>query len=725
MLKAFAGDGSIAILTSDSESLELSGSAVEQHENLGAPVVRVPAETLLDDVERLKDALEKSAAAEVDTVILFPPLGRREGKSALYNTPEAAARNLAAALPPETRLVVLLPLRSISGGQRHSLLEEITADRFVAAVVDFHLADIFSSVHRSSRICAVVLEPAPPVRVVFLSASTGRNSSALKQYYRLISGTRVTESGFLLDGPIDVSKGFLPSQLDPARERRLAEAEAIGELRPLADFCDVTRGLGPTIRSNKEPQEGDIPVFRARDLHGSGLAVGEGVEWIAPSDVEQLQEGDLLLGAISAADSVVVVAVVHDDDLPAVAGRNVIVLRPRPETTPSMLRVIRYFICSTRFSEQLLSNHMGLVQITIGDLKNVLVPLPDDDLLAAFDAVETAASEFELWHSEAETLLESALDGDDLVEARKQLIASSNMLRQRSQAARQLDDLSHRISTRYPLPLAYRWRTVLASRDSAEGLESVLKAQEVLLSYLVVMAVVSARAGGVNLSQLKNIRDRFSRRRGGTDLGTWRAILDEAAEANAMRRLPENHPMVEVREFFSDPDVSAAATFLAALRNDKSHLREVGHNEQMSVSTDAWENLEQLFLAAEFVTEYPLVKVVETRWDSIEGENKISYLLLTGDSPIVPQSRMVTKSNEIEAESLYLIDQKGELHLLRPLLIGRICLECGNWSTFQPDRVISGGLVEYKSLERGHSVEISGVERALAAVGFMEEITDP
>jgi len=253
----------------------------------------------------------------------------------------------------------------------------------------------------------------------------------------------------------------------------------------------------------------------------------------------------------------------------------------------------------------------------------------------------------------------------------------------------------------------------------------MLKAQEVLLAYLAIVAVLAAQVGGIELGQIKDIRLRLSNKRGGLTLGDWRSLLDEVANAKAIRRLPETHPFIEVRGFFADPTVLAASADLAAVRNDASHLREFGPGEQARAMEKAWNDLERLFLAAEFITDYPLIRILETRWDSLEQSNSIAYLRLAGDSPIVPRSHMTSTDHTIETDSLYLIDRTGGLHLLRPLLVGVTCPSCGHWSTFHPDRISEDGMVQYKSLERGHPTEMPDQKAGLVHAGFINQTEPP
>ena len=134
----------------------------------------------------------------------------------------------------------------------------------------------------------------------------------------------------------------------------------------------------------------------------------------------------------------------------------------------------------------------------------------------------------------------------------------------------------------------------------------MLEAYEVLLAYLAILALTTARVAGVKIGHVKNIRQHFTK---GITLGNWKGILEEVARAKAFRRLPLNHPFLEVGDFFRDPKVCRASDRLYNLRNDISHLRKLGPRQYDDALKKAWSDLKTLFLAAEFTTEYPLIRV--------------------------------------------------------------------------------------------------------------------
>ncbi len=682
----------------------------------------------IDDLARLQAELERQDLEDTQLIFLLPPLGMSpEFKPNDWS--EITTRNLMEVLPAEKRLGTVFPMRLAFRRLFSRAINDILAERLPSTVIELPARMIYPDMRTNLSVCAVVLEPTLPTRTIFLEVSTTDNVDVvLQEYTNLdVEGGR-TPHGFVLDGSIDPTKGFLPRQVDPHRELRIEESTVIGDLWRLGDLCEISRGQrrigrGRPVTPRKKPRTGDIQVLTARMIKSGRLDESADSRWLEESAGQALQAGDIVVSEFSQPTSTLAVAELNDTDLPLLAGPDILILRPRATLGRHEALVLGRFIRSQRFLQHIMVYEGTIRRVSPQDLVDVLVPMPDPDFLNAFGAVERAAADFGGWRDEAEALLRSSLDSHDLMTARQELILRSNLIRQRSTVAHLMEDLGYRISTRYPLPVAYRWRSALAVSENSDSLQAILHAYEVLLAYLAVIAVTSARVSSIEIGYMRDMKQRLARQESGVTLGDWRGILIEVADSKAFRRLPYNAPFVDVRDYLADPTTIEASRRLNSLRNDMSHMREFGPGQRELAVRESWQDLELLFRAAEFITEYQLIQVVDTRWDDLESSNVITYKHLAGDSPIVPTTEMSVPSSTIEKGSLYLTDSKGDPHLLRPLLIGTECPTCGHWSTFHPDRLRDGG-VQYKSLEHGHPLEaLALARRALEDVGFVERMT--
>lgn len=92
---------------------------------------------------------------------------------------------------------------------------------------------------------------------------------------------------------------------------------------------------------------------------------------------------------------------------------------------------------------------------------------------------------------------------------------------------------------------------------------------------------------------------------------------------------------------------------------------------------------------------------------------------IAGDHPLPPEQHDVCDRQDLESSSLYLVDQLGELHLLRPLIQYLECPECHQMSTFYLDTYGGNGQsVGLKSFERGtiRNEEAAGTFRAVGLI---------
>lgn len=687
-----------------------------------AQVLRVPLAVPLGGAGPLREWLDAADVGEIELAALVAPFGRDPARASRHDMSEIAALNLTRGVPGGCDVLLVLPRGVLAGGRWAASLHELVNGRHIRAIIDLPGPAVFNGVHPTFRVGLLYLSAAPCDTAAVVSAENLDLPAVGLQVNKLWAGGRRTSSGFSVPtANLDLAAGVLPAQLDPDRQRRFAEASAIGDFREVKELFEVFQGARPTLRPRSDPNAGDVPMVSARHVRSGVLSTADQPEWCAPEESRALEAGDLVIRSIGVPLGPVVVAEVASEDLPLVAGRNVIVLRPRLHMGRSELRVLRGFLGSNRFALQLRSHQTGSPHLRANELAAAKVPLPDLDLQAAFQAVDAASEAFGTWAAECRDLLDMSFDADDLGEARTQLLAATGRLRQRATAARLLDDLGHRVASRFPLPIAYRWRAALAARGSSEELKAILRTQEVLVAYLATMALVSARNGDVEIGYLKDLRSRLGKARGGISLGDWRGVLAEVADSRSFRRLSDTHPLVEVRGYFRDPRVVQASDRLTSIRNDEAHLRESGPGNRDAMVEGAWQELETMVAAGEWLTEYPLIRVTETRWDAIDRSNRISFRELAGDSPVVPQSEMVSERNDVEAGSLYVRTGRGELVLLRPLVLGEDCPLCGHWSTFLPDRLSADGSVEYKSLEHGHPIAPpESATRALATVGLLE-----
>jgi hypothetical protein len=282
-----------------------------------------------------------------------------------------------------------------------------------------------------------------------------------------------------------------------------------------------------------------------------------------------------------------------------------------------------------------------------------------------------------------------------------------------------VDDFGYLVRTRFPYPVALRWRRVQAAvggGDPSRAYAEILDAAEVLLCYAAQLGLAMSREAGITLGAATTLGTRLASGRG-PGFGDWVAILQEVGNSRAVKRLPGNHPLRDLGSLAPSLDANAAGRRLSDRRNDEAHQRRVDRVDLPRAVAEAAAELTTLLEEAQFLADWPLIHVYSTRWDTLRAAATISYRQLVGDHAIVPHQTAERRSNDLEQGSLYIVDSDSEWHLLRPFLVGRDCPVCKNWSTFHADR--EKGTLVIKSLEHGHIDDGSSLAEPLRRVGLL------
>ena len=157
------------------------------------------------------------------------------------------------------------------------------------------------------------------------------------------------------------------------------------------------------------------------------------------------------------------------------------------------------------------------------------------------------------------------------------------------------------------------------------------------------------------------------------------------------------------------------------LRNDDSHGRISSSNVSADVLAEAEKALETVYRATEFLTDYQLLFITDTHFDSIRQINRYHYRDLTGDNALAQLREDQSPRADLEKHSLYLRDRQKHLHLFRPLLQYLECPECHQMSTFfldTYDPASGGSTVGLKSFER-NSVRTEPIAEDFRHVGLL------
>lgn len=412
-------------------------------------------------------------------------------------------------------------------------------------------------------------------------------------------------------------------------------------------------------------------------------------------------------------------------DLPLTAGPHVLILRAHEDADRADVEFALRFISSDAALTLSDDPRLPPATMTIGAaaLAALNVPLPDAMLKDALASVDLARRRASAWSAEADDILDGLFEYDSAAQARQRVLERSRLVRLRMKAVDDVETLNGQVRTQYPLPIAYRWRVLEAARShgtTRETYTAAIDAAEQALAFMANVGLALAREIGKPVSAAAAIKSRLARGQG-TSMSDWCNVLDELA-GRAFSRIDNAISTPEFRSFCAEPEVKTARQDLLRRRNDEAHGRRAELIDLGGAITDALVSLDTLNRSLAFLLDNPLVVARRLHWDTIRTNGALEYQQFAGDHAVVPIREMSVTTPTIEAGSLYLLDSKHSLHLLRPFLTGANCQRCGNFSVFCVDHRANGALT-IKSLEHGHSIQAAEpLVHALAAVDLVGEV---
>ncbi len=526
-----------------------------------------------------------------------------------------------------------------------------------------------------------------------------------------------TEFGYILRDLPPSGAPLVFDQFHPDVVRRRGELPDYGRIAHLDHLFEVFQGtprIADRSSRTREPGLGGQRVITGRSILAADRTIAppdNKTEWVN-ADRSALAAEDIVISGIQSPNWVrpgLLWARVREADLPAAAGENAIVLRPRPDANPRDVDFVLRYLSSRDLLELSDDPRLtpGTTIITAPTIGAIRIPLPDEHLAEALTSVETAQVRAAAWAEEADEILSELFDAGGASISRQNVIQRSRIVRLRMKAVDEIDTLSGQVRTQYPLPIAYAWRSLEALKTRGPGREAylaALDAGEHALAFSANVGLALALESGQAVSTLQQIAERLLRRQGPT-LADWSNIIDELA-SDSFASIDSLISSTEFRDFCRDAEVAKARKVLLGRRNDESHQRRVEPMRLPAALDELHAHLEVIFASLSFFLDNTLIIARGLRWDSILEVGTLSFQRLAGDHPIVPTHEMQTKTPDTEVGSLYLLDSTERLHLLRPFLVGTDCAQCGTFSVFHVDRFVDETLT-MKSMEHGHTIESS------------------
>ncbi len=638
------------------------------------------------------------------------------------NTPELpfeASAGAATAEPaPPAEVVVLLVPRTLILSSRLGEWRRQFFPAHSATIIEHDHPGVAEALgadfHPSLRFATLVFERNPgPVRFFKVNADSLVEGAAgiVKDLSQLLRQPRGrTRYGFVIERDLDPR---YPSSFDfysEETEKLRQEISVLGQKVPLSSVADIFMGGGPPLRRGEHEGEIRVLTLSGRDVTIDGrVDLSDVQEQQRPTIVRSyLQDGDFCVRLITSNRGNLVVGVYEGDGRSIAAGSSIIVVRPHAVLTPPQRRVllaylrspIGYRLANAKSTVSMLGD---AIRISIDLLRDFPVPIADADLSSSVEQLTQAKERFRSWIDDIDRESNAIIEEATASGSRTRLLSAGRLARQRQRAGEQVQQLDYRIRTQFPHPLAYVWRKLqVAGSDRYHRLDAALKAAESHTCFLALVALLSARSIGQSLKWSGEIGKRLSSRKSGTNFGDWLSILKEFGEAKIFRTARATLPVVEGAEISGNVRWLEAVSRLKSWRDDAAHGRIAASHVPEDLLQAAEKALEVAFKESEFLTDYRLIYITETRFDSIRRKTRFRYQDLTGDNSLAQRCDDQSDRTDLEALSLYLRDRNGALFLFRPLLHYLECPECHLMSTFFLDTFEVGSgdhIVGLKSFE--------------------------
>lgn len=578
----------------------------------------------------------------------------------------------------------------------------------------------------------VFLRASGPIRFFKISDEAfgdGQNRiiSDLEKLLKQTAGK--TRFGYVYPGALDESYPCSYDYYSEETEKLRQEVGVLGTKVRLGDVADVLIGYTRIPSGRADEGASEILTISGRDITLDGrVDLLEVRSSSAPAIVKAcLQDGDFCMRAITSATGRLAVGVYQGDDRQISADSSVIIIRPHPSLSLPQRQVLLSYLRSPigyrlAGAKQGPSQIAGAIRISLHVVADFPVPIADEDLSSSIDQLSAAKSAFREWIEEIDKEANAIIEESTATGSRTRLLNAGRLARQRHRAAEQVNTLDYRIRTQFPHPLAFAWRKFQVSgNDRYHRLNAVLKAAENHTCFLALIAILISHSLNQPISYVGEMAKRLSERKSGTNFGDWLAIVTELNGSKSFRPQKDFMPFAELGELCSRSPWPEAIAKLKKMRDDDSHGRISRTNVPSSLVAEAELALEHIYQSTDFLTDYQLLFITETRFDSIRKINRLQYRDLTGDNPLSAQREEKTGRIDIESGSLYLRDRRGILHLFRPLLHYLECPESHRMSTFYLDTFdgrSAKSLVGIKSFET-NSVRHESLAAEFRHVGLL------
>lgn len=474
----------------------------------------------------------------------------------------------------------------------------------------------------------------------------------------------------------------------------------------LKDITEIIQGS----RDLKSLPEGDIEVIRGENI----LDMREGCFRFAKVDISARKEKvvfteayDILIKRIGEKSAVYVVTPSEPQRL---VDQTVFVLRFKSKN-PTLVNFVAEFLHSERGSNHIASfcRSTTVQTLTVSVLKEVDVPVPDAPLQSLMMEMILAERNLSKESQKATMLKQEIFNGLGYEKVEGDFDSVRFALKTLELALSQKDNVSYKVASQYPFPIAYAYRNIHIDRESTAVYSNQMKYGELVLSFLVSIGLplceYYARTRKLDISKIaiafQTALD------SGISPGHWQSILHSICEF--LREIKDCQNAIDFSAIWykgrgntlSDFAHLTKSQFVEKLNDHKHHRGPTGSRNCKEAATIHRKIIDTAMLNIEFISQWDFFINDQIKFDSRAQLFDCATSLLKGDHPCFEQRNIRSKHALVDNE-IY-CDTESEIIGMYPFLHCEYSTNTSQLEIYSLDKKDRKGNYHFKSFVTGHA----------------------
>ena len=494
-------------------------------------------ESFLEDIKKM------DFGGQPQNLIVIPPFNGSRNLSELlrkahrgWDLSSIAVKETIETLPFGSKLGIILPISFYASNSRpcRDARLYVSEKSSIETVISFsNRQQVFSGIHSGFKLCVLVTkigqQNKKPVKFFRIPeiAELENPDDVIRDFKGLLKrGGGETTYGYVHRELIPPGEQLLYEKYHPSIRRKQEDIESYGHVIKLGDVGKVQRGhpfhkssmralANKETNLSKKDTQSAFPMIGGREILRDGTinfeearhkSDGEGLLHLKPGDICIRQIANLEF------DASLIFAEVTAKMPPLIADSHIIVFTPNSDITAEDKELLLAFL-SSEFPVQWLVAQGASMQIHPNLIRDLPVPLLDEELKTACRSLSEAADQFAAWKNAAESARSALFNFGAAKDSRLFLLKTGRDARQRKEAAELVDDFDYRIRTRFPYPIAYKWSTIKSSYPDLEGYTHILECAEVMACYVAQICILTFKEIGLDIGYVKSISENLSKKK--------------------------------------------------------------------------------------------------------------------------------------------------------------------------------------------------------------------